>query len=118
MKFSEISEPQNEDTEKVVLNTVNNYILKSAEITLDRYSISDSHRLGPPQGSKSRPKDIIVHFTRYRGRDAVLRTKKSFTSINKNPTNSYKKFVNEALIRRRPVQLSKQPRHLPAGLMT
>lgn len=81
LKFSGISEQHNEDTEQLVLNTVNNYILKSTEITLDWYSISNSHRLGPPQGSKSRPSDIIVRFTRYWDRDAVFKNKKNLKEV-------------------------------------
>lgn len=69
-----------------------------SEITLDRYSIGVSHRLGPPQGSRHR--DIIVRFIRYRDRDAVFRNKKSFASFNTIPTNNYKIFVNEAFTRR------------------
>ncbi|XP_052712340.1 uncharacterized protein LOC128186562 [Crassostrea angulata] len=107
LKFSGIPEQHNEDTDQVVLNTVNNYILKSTKITLDRYSISNSHRLGPPQGSKSRPRDIIVRFTRYRDRDAVFKNKKNLKSFNTNPTNNYKIFVNEALTRRRALLFKK-----------
>ena len=62
-KFSGIPETQNENTGDIVLNTINSLVLPPETKKLDKYSISTSHRLGPP--NRGRPRYIIVRFVRY-----------------------------------------------------
>ena len=96
-KFSGILENIGEDTDTLILNTVNNFLLPPEHNKLDKFAICNSHRLGLPRcHNQTRPRDIIVRFIRYRDRTTVYSNKKNLKSFNNNENNGHKNFVNEA----------------------
>lgn len=114
LKFSGIAEsPHNskgdpENTDQLILNLCNKVILKSTGTTLNPWTISNSHRLGPkPRSRNDPPRDIIVKFVRYRDRALVYGNKKNLKNYNNNPSSGYKVFVNEALTKTRAKMFSR-----------
>jgi hypothetical protein len=84
LKFAGIPEREDEDTDEVVLNTIDKLVLLQEFEKLDKYSISVSHRLGKPRHDK--PRDIIVRFVRYRDKATVYRLKSNLKGFNENPS--------------------------------
>ena len=116
LKFSGIPENIDEDTDTLILNTVNNFLLPPEHNKLDKFAICNSHRLGPPRRhGQTRPRDIIVRFVRYRDRASVYNNKKNLKGFNDNKNNGYRIFVNEALTRRRSALFSKARQVVRSG---
>lgn len=67
---------------------------------MELHQISRSHIVGPPRDNKI-PRDIIVRFVSYRDKARVFGEKKNLKNFNKNPSNKYKIYVNEALTKPR-----------------
>ena len=81
-----LTETTTEDTDKMVLDVVNNKLnIKMSQISIDR-----SHRLGKRKGPGQKPRAIIVKFTRYKDRHHVFRNKKLLKgtgiSVTESPT--------------------------------
>ncbi|XP_061187086.1 uncharacterized protein LOC133195245 [Saccostrea echinata] len=105
LKFTGIPEMSDENTNNVILNTINKCVLNEGQISLNVNAISTSHRLGPPR--QDRPRDIIVRFVRYSDKVLVYNNKSNLKGWNDNPTNGYKIYINEALTRRRSMLFAK-----------
>lgn len=101
LKFSGIPENVNENTDDLVINTINSFVLPPDARKLDKYAISTSHILGPP--NKEKPRDIIVRFVRYRDKAVVYANKTNLKGFNTNSNNSYRIFINEALTKKRSI---------------
>jgi exosome complex exonuclease DIS3/RRP44 len=105
LKISGIPESRNgkvniEDTDQIALNVINKYVLAGTGIKpMQEIAICNSHRLGrrPRPGTQDPPRDIIIKFARYRDRATVYNNKKHLKSFNRNPSNNYKIYINEAL---------------------
>ena len=66
-----LNETKAEDTNKMVLDTINNKLnIKMFQISIDR-----SHRLRKRKGPGQKPRAIIVTFTRYKDKHHVFRNK-------------------------------------------
>lgn len=101
LKFSCIPENENENTDTLVINTINSFVLPPDARKLDKYAISTSHRLGPL--NKDKPRDIIVRFVRYRDKAVFYANKTNLKGFNANANNSYRIFINEALTKMRSI---------------
>ncbi|XP_062606558.1 uncharacterized protein LOC134268329 [Saccostrea cucullata] len=109
LKFTGIPENKDENTDQMILNVINNYVLDTEDEKMDLYQISRSHRVGRPpnndnrqdQGKGQRPRDIIVKFVSYRDRALIYAKKSNLKPFNENEQNNYKIFVNEALTKKR-----------------
>jgi hypothetical protein len=85
LKISGIKEQGREEkTDDLVLDVINNLILKHQGVSLNYSHIGRTHRVGPPPttSKKNRPRDIIIRFISYRDRDLVFRNKKNLNSFN------------------------------------
>lgn len=112
LKFSgipEAKENETEDTDQLVLQVINESILKNIDEKLSLKHIGRSHRLG--KRNPDVPRNIIVRFSTYRYRALVYRNKRNLKERNDNPNNKSKIYVNEALTARR-VNLFKKARKL------
>ena len=67
-----ITEHQNENTDRLVIDTINSKL----NISLSANDIDRSHRIGSRNNSAGRPRAIIVKLARYNTRAAVFRAKK------------------------------------------
>ena len=103
-----------EDTDTLIVNTVNNFLHPPEHYKLDKFAICNSHRLGPPRRGQTRPRDIKVRFVRYRDRTPDY-NKKNLKGFNDNEFNWYKIFVNVALTRRRSTLFSKARQVVRSG---
>ena len=102
LKITGIPEEKNENTDKLVLNVINNLILNENNDKITTKDISRSHRVGKFDPSRRKTRDIIVKFISYRERARVYANKKNLKSYNRNPTKQTGPiFVNEALTSRR-----------------
>ena len=66
LKISGIKEQgREENTDDLVLDVINNLILKHQGVSLNYSHIGRTHRVGPPPttSTKNRPRDIIIRFT-------------------------------------------------------
>ena len=80
-----VTESDDENTDEVVLNVLN----EDVGVTVDIKEIDRSHRLGKPKpnsANKNRP--IIVKFTRYNKRSEVFKKKKSLKGKQMSITES------------------------------
>lgn len=84
-----------------MISIINSFILPPDARKLDKYAISTSHRLGPP--NKDKPRNIIVRFVRYRDKAVVYANKTNFKGFNANSNNSHRIFINEALTKMRSI---------------
>lgn len=103
LKFSGIPENPKDNTDQLVLNVVNNLVLKEDEEKITIKDISRSHRVGKFNShSHSRPRDIIVKFVSYRDRARIYGNKRNLKAYNNNPTKKTDPiYINEALTRTR-----------------
>ena len=67
-----VEENNNEDTDKIVLNIINNDL----EIDLTDVAIDLTHRIGDPKKKKKKARPIIVKLVRYYDRKEVFSKKK------------------------------------------
>ena len=114
LKISGIKEQgREENTDDLVLDVINNLILKHQGVSLNYSHIGRTHRVGPPPttSTKNRPRDIIIRFISYRDRDLVFRNKKNLKSFNECQSPDRRLYVNEALTQRR-ASLYKKTRDL------
>lgn len=114
LKISGIKEQgRDENTDDLVLDVINNLILKHQGVALNYSQIGRTHRVGPPPttSTKNRPRDIIIRFISYRDRDLVFRNKKNLKSFNECQSPDRRLYVNEALTQRR-ASLYKKTRDL------
>jgi len=114
LKISGIKEQgRDENTDDLVLDVINNLILKHQGVALNYSQIGRTHRVGPPPttSTKNRPRDIIIRFISYRDRDLVFRNKKNLKSVNERQSPDRRLYVNEALTQRR-ASLYKKTRDL------
>ena len=114
LKISGIKEQgRGENTDDLVLDVINNLILKHQGVSLNYSHIGRTHRVGPPPttSKKNRPRDIIIRFISYRDRDLVFRNKKNLKSFNQRQSPDRRLYVNEALTQRR-ASLYKKTRDL------
>ena len=91
-----VEENSNEDTDKLVLNIINNDL----EIDLTEVAIDCTHRTGDPKKKRKTGRPIIAKFLRYYDRKEVLSIKKNFKgkglSITKSLTSFRMKKLEEA----------------------
>ena len=94
--FHSVKENEKEDTDEVVIE----FFEKEMEEKLSANDIDRSHRLGKKQ-TESRPRPIIIKFTRYNVRNVIFRKKKILkgkaVSITENLT---KKRITEMKVAR------------------
>lgn len=103
LKMSGIQENANDNTDQLVLNVVNNLVLKEIEEKITIKDISRSHRVGKFNAhSHRRPRDIIVKCVSYRDRARIDVNKGNLKAYNKKPTKKTHPFyINEALTQTR-----------------
>ena len=77
LKITGIPEEKNENTDKLVLNVINNLILNENNDKITTKDISRSHRVGKFDPSRHKTSDIIVKFISYRERARVYANKKN-----------------------------------------
>jgi hypothetical protein len=85
LKISGIEEQgREENTDDLVLDVINNLILKHQGVSLNYSHIGRTHRVGPPPttSTKNRPRHIIIRFISYRDRDLVFRNKKNLSYLD------------------------------------
>ena len=116
LKISGIKDQSREEnTDDLVLDVINNLILKHQGVSLNYSPIGRTHRVGPPPttrtSTKNRPRDIIIRFISYRDRDLVFRNKKNLKSFNERQSPDRRLYENEALTQRR-ASLYKKTRDL------
>ena len=91
-----VEENSNEDTDKLVLNIINNGL----EINLTEVAIDRTHRIGDPKKKKKKARPIIVKFVRYYDRKEVFSKKKYLKgtgiSIKESLTSFRMKKLEEA----------------------
>ena len=101
LKITGVPEERNDNTDVLVMNVINNLVLKENEEKIGIKDISRSHRVGKfrPQ---NRPRDIIVKFVSYRDRARVYGNKRNLKAYNNNPTKKTDPiYINEALTQTR-----------------
>ena len=67
-----LTETKTEDTDKMILNVINDKL----NIKMSQISIGRSHRLGRLKGPVQKSRVIIVRFTGYKDRHHVVRNKR------------------------------------------
>ena len=91
-----VEENSNEDTDKLVLNIINNDL----ETDLTEVAIDRTHRTGDQKKKRKTARPIIAKFVRYYDRKEVLSIKKNFKgkglSITKSLTSFRMKKLEEA----------------------
>ena len=91
-----MEENSNEDTDKLVLNIVNNDL----EIDLTEVAIDRTHRIGDPKKKSKKVRPIIAKYVRYYDRKKVFSKKKHLKgkgiSITESLTNFRMKKLKEA----------------------
>ena len=101
LKITGIPEEKDENTDTLVLNVINNLILKENTEKMSINEISRSHRVGK-YNPKRKARYIIIKLTTYRWRARVYGNKSNLKSYNRNPSKQTGPiFVNEALTSRR-----------------
>ena len=86
-------ENSNEDTDKLVLNIINNDL----EIGLTEVSIDRTHRIGVTKKKKKKFRPIIVKFVRYYDRKEVFSKKKYLKGRGISITESLTSFSMKKL---------------------
>ena len=91
-----MEENSNENTDKLVLNIINNDL----EIDLTEIAIDRTHRIGDPKKKKKKVRPIIVKFVRYYDQKQVFSKKKHLKgkgiSITESLTSLRMKKLEEA----------------------
>ena len=101
LKITGVPEEPNDNTDVLVMNVINNFVLKEKEEKITIKDISRSHRVGKSR-PKNRPRDIIVKFVSYRDRALVYGNKRNLKAYNNNPTKKTDPiYINEALTQTR-----------------
>ena len=83
-----VEENSNEDTDKLVLNIINNDL----EIDLTEVATDRTHRIGAPKKKRKTARPIIAKFVRYHDRKEVLSIKKNFKGKGLSITESLTSF--------------------------
>lgn len=76
LKITGVHEEKNENTDTLVLNVINNLVLKENTEKISVKDISRSHRVGK-YDPRRRTRDILVKFISYRDRARVYGNKKN-----------------------------------------
>ena len=92
-RISGIKENEDENTDSIVVNFVQN----TMKIDLDIRDIDRSHRMGRPNYKINR--DIIIRFTSWKARQRIVKAKRSVFVHNQHHRTSY--FVSEDLTKNR-----------------
>ena len=69
-----LTETKTEDTDKMVLDVINNKL----NVAISQISIDRSHRFGKRKGPGQKPRAIIVKFAQYKDRHHAFTKKKNF----------------------------------------
>ena len=85
-----MEENGNEDTDKLVLNVINNNL----EIDLTEVAIDRTHRIGYPKNEeKKNARPLIAKFVRYYDRKEVFSKKKHLKGKSLSVTESLTSFI-------------------------
>ena len=93
-----------EDTDKVVLNIVNNVL----EIDMTEVAIDCTHRIGDPKKKRKKARPIIAKFDRYYDRKEVSAKKKHLKGKGISITESLTSFRMKKLKRKMVLNMSGQ----------
>ena len=95
MLLHNVGESENEDTDQLVINTINDNMNEKISIN----DIDRTHRLGPVKSEENRKRPIIVKFSRYYVKNKIFRNKKQLKGKNFS--------ITESLTKRRMGELTK-----------